>query len=66
MDTLNDNDSVLCVYVIQALLQRYDVNNVVNVLYFMVNKGGVKMRQSGGKCRGNRNWKSREAVRDFK
>jgi GMP synthase PP-ATPase subunit len=75
MDTLNDKGSVLCVYVIQALLQSDEVNNVVNMLYFMVNEGGVKMRQSGEKCRGNRHWsdeesteskrKSRETLKDF-
>jgi hypothetical protein len=53
MDTLNDNSTVLCIHAIQSLLQRDEVNNVVNILYFMVKRAGAKMRQSGGNHREN-------------
>jgi hypothetical protein len=76
MDTLNDNSSVLCIHGIQSLLQRHEVNNIINIQYFMVKRAGAKMRQSGGNHRGNRHWfdeecieskwKSREALRVFK
>jgi hypothetical protein len=76
MDTLNDNSSVLCIHGIQSLLQRDEVNNGVNILYFMVERAGAKLRQSGGNHKGNRHWideecteskwKSRKALRVFK
>jgi hypothetical protein len=52
------------------------VNNVVDILHFMVKRAGAKMRLSGGNHRGSRHWfdeesiqskrKSREALRVFK
>jgi hypothetical protein len=53
MDTLNDNSSVLCIHGIQSVLQRDEVNNVVNIVYFMVKRAGAKMRQSGENHRGS-------------
>jgi hypothetical protein len=76
MDTLNDNSSVLYIHGIQSSLQRDEVNNVVDILYFMVKRAGAKMRQSGGNHRGSGHWfdeecveskrKSRKAQRVFK
>jgi hypothetical protein len=54
MNTLNDNSSILCIHGIQSLLQRDVVNEVVNILHFIVKKVGAKMRQTGGNNRENR------------
>jgi hypothetical protein len=54
MDILNDNSSVLFIHGIQSLLQRDEVNNIVNILYFMVERARDKMRHPGGNHRGNR------------
>jgi hypothetical protein len=62
MDNLNDNSSVLCIHGILSLLQRDEVNNVINILYFMVKRAGAKMRQSGGNHRGNQHWFDEECT----
>jgi hypothetical protein len=42
MDTLNNNSSVLCIHGIQSLLQRDEVNNVVNILYLWLRELELK------------------------
>jgi hypothetical protein len=48
MHTFKDKSGVLCIYGTQILLQRDEVNNVVNIPYFMVKRAGAKTRKSGG------------------
>jgi hypothetical protein len=56
---------VYCAYMeygIQSLLQKDEVNKVVNIVYFMVKRAGSKMRQSGGNHRGSRHWLDEECI----
>lgn len=50
---MKDKSGVLCTYGIQSQLQRDDVNEVVNILHFMVKRAGAKMRQSSRNHRRN-------------
>lgn len=44
------------------LLQTYDVNNAVNVLYFMAKRDGVKTSQPGEKMQRTQHWFDEECM----